>query len=103
MHFIQNNWFAANWILFLLFIVACLLVVFYIQHRKQLFRYSAIVFFALFVSYFIFFFIPQIQYGLSLQNSILPKMDSDKASEEDLSTLAKFIDFIWSIIKHKLT
>lgn len=102
MHFIQNSWFATNWIFLLLFLIGTLAVIAYINNKTKLFKYSVSCFSLLFLFILCFFLLPEINNSLSLHKDILPQLGVGDSSEENISAFAKIIEFISQIVKDKL-
>lgn len=102
MHFIQNSWFTHNWIFLLLFMCGVVAVVAYINNRRKLYQFAVTGFVTTLLGVVCFLMLPSIQHSLSINNEMLPDLNVGESSEEKISTLSKVIDFLLSIVKHKL-
>lgn len=49
MHFIHSNWFGTNWLWILLFFIGSIIVIAYINNKKQLYKNAIISFISVFV------------------------------------------------------
>lgn len=86
----------------LLFISGTLAVVAYINNRKTLYKFATTGFLTMLLAVVCFLMLPSIQHSLSLNKEMLPDLGVGESSEEKISTFSKVIDFLLSIVKHKL-
>jgi hypothetical protein len=101
MHFIQNSWFTHNWIFLLLFLTASISVVAYTNNRVKLFRYSLYSFSGILFAAVYFFLLPGIE-AVTMKHTIIPELGVGSSHEERISIFSRIIDFLLSILKHKI-
>ena len=102
MHFIQNSWFAHNWIVLFLFICSVVSIVAYMNNRRKLFRLASYTLMLLFAFTATFLLFPAIHQSLSMNQDLLSSIEVGKSTEEKISTFSKIIDFIARILKNKI-